>query len=40
MPCVLNERIKKVKMFFIFGIHGNQSSNIIAKLEKMSNFTE
>ena len=31
MPCVLNERIKNVS---IFSIHGNQSSNIIAKLEK------
>ena len=37
MPCVLNERIKKVKIS-IFGIHGNQSSNIIAKLEKCLNL--
>ena len=34
MPCVVNERIKKGQNISIFGIHGNQSSNIIAKLEK------
>ena len=34
MACVLNEIIKKVNFFSIFGIHGNQSSNIIAKIEK------
>ena len=34
MPCVLNERIKKGQNVSTFGIHGNQSSNIIAKLEK------
>ena len=34
MPCVLNERTKKGQNVSIFGIHGNQSSNIIAKLEK------
>ena len=33
MPCVLDER-KKGQNVSIFGIHGNQSSNIIAKLEK------
>ena len=34
MPSVLNERIKKGQNVSILGIHGNQSSNIIAKLEK------
>ena len=34
---VLNEKIKKVKMFYISGFHGNQSSNTIAKLEKKLN---
>ena len=33
MPCVLDERFKGQNVS-IFGIHGNQSSNIIAKLEK------
>ena len=32
MPCVLNERIKKGQNVSLFGIHGNQSSNIQSKL--------
>ena len=38
MPCVLNERIKKGQNVSILGIHGNQSSNIIGKLEKCLNL--
>ena len=39
MPRVLNERIKKVKMFLhVIFIHGKQSSNIIANLEKCLNL--
>ena len=38
MPCVLNERIKKGQNVSIFDIHGNQSSNITAKLKKCLNL--
>ena len=38
MRCVLNEIIKKGQNVSIFGIHGNQSSNIIAKFEKRLNL--
>ena len=37
MPCVLNEIIKR-STISTFGIHGNQSSNLIAKLEKCLNL--
>ena len=38
MPCVLNEIIKKSQNVSILGIHGNQSSSIIVKLEKCLNL--
>ena len=34
MSCVLDKRIKKSQNVSTFGIHGNQSSNIISKFEK------
>ena len=37
MPCVSNEKNKKGQNVSIFGIHGNQSSNIIAKLQRCLN---